>query len=133
MIRALFGIFLVLHGVVHLLYLGQSQRVFELQPGMVWPDGAWLSRSVGVGSLRTGASVALGVAALGFAAAGIALLAGQDWWRPVTVGAGVFSAAVYLALWDGTARRLDNQGGVGLLIDLALVAMALLRWPDFGL
>ena len=42
MIRTLFGIFIVLHGLVHLLYFGQSARYFELQPGMVWPDGSWL-------------------------------------------------------------------------------------------
>jgi hypothetical protein len=43
------GIFLVLHGLVHLLYFGQSARYFELKPGMTWPDGAWaFSRLLGV-------------------------------------------------------------------------------------
>ena len=41
MFRIIFGIFIILHGLVHLLYFGQSTRYFELQPGMVWPDGAW--------------------------------------------------------------------------------------------
>ena len=35
MLTILFGIFLILHGLVHLLYAGQSSRLFELQPGMV--------------------------------------------------------------------------------------------------
>ena len=35
--RFVFGVFIVLHGLVHLLYFGQSARYFELKPGMVWP------------------------------------------------------------------------------------------------
>jgi hypothetical protein len=35
------GLFLILHGLVHLLYLGQSARLFELRSGMVWPDHSW--------------------------------------------------------------------------------------------
>jgi hypothetical protein len=31
------GIFFLLHGLVHLLYAGQSLRFFELRPGMTWP------------------------------------------------------------------------------------------------
>ena len=44
MATVIFGVFLMLHGLVHLLYLGQSQRFFELQPGMTWPDGPGRSR-----------------------------------------------------------------------------------------
>ncbi len=33
---ALIGLFLALHGVVHLLYFGQSAQLLELQAGMVW-------------------------------------------------------------------------------------------------
>ena len=34
MLKITWVIFLVLHGIVHLLYAGQSWRVFELRP--VW-------------------------------------------------------------------------------------------------
>ncbi len=37
MLRFIAGAFIVLHGLVHLLYAGQSRRLFELRPGMVWP------------------------------------------------------------------------------------------------
>ncbi len=36
------GVFLILHGLVHLLYAGQALRYFELRPGMTWPDASWL-------------------------------------------------------------------------------------------
>jgi len=37
MLTIILGIFCILHGLVHLLYAGQSRRLFELRPGMVWP------------------------------------------------------------------------------------------------
>jgi hypothetical protein len=40
MITIIADIFLILHGLVHLLYAGQGWRFFEIRPGMVWPDGA---------------------------------------------------------------------------------------------
>ena len=41
MIRVLAGVFLALQGAVHLLYLGPSARLFELQPGTIRPEGSW--------------------------------------------------------------------------------------------
>ena len=41
MVRILVSLLVILHGLVHLLYFGQSARLFELQPGMGWPDGSW--------------------------------------------------------------------------------------------
>jgi len=38
MIKIGIALFLILHGLVHLLYLGQSRCLFELQPDMEWPD-----------------------------------------------------------------------------------------------
>jgi hypothetical protein len=133
MLRILFGIFIVLHGLVHLLYFGQSARYFELQPGMVWPDGSWLfSRLLGEGGNRTLASILLVLAAIGFVAAGISVFAGQSWWHPVLVGSAIFSSAIFILFWDGAVQQLDNKGGVGILINLAiLVALFGFQWPDF--
>lgn len=125
------GIFLILHGLVHLLYSGQSWRLFELQPGMIWPDGSWaFSRLLGDGGTRWLASAACIVAAAAFAAGGVGLLLQQPWWRPIVVSAAVFSAVVYLLLWDGALQNLDGKGGVGILINLAILAVVVvLRWP----
>lgn len=133
MIRIIFGVFFVMHGLVHLLYFGQSARYFELQPGTVWPDGSWaFSRLVGNEATRVLASSACILAAIGFVAGGIGILVRQVWWQPVVVGSAVFSAVVYLLFWDGTLQKLDDKGGVGVLINIAiLVALLILRWPDF--
>ena len=131
MLRTLFAIFMVLHGLVHLLYFGQSWRLFELQPGMVWPDGSWaFAKLLGDEATRVLASVGCILAAAGFVAGGIGLLVKQAWWRPAVVGSAAFSAIIFLLLWDGGLQQLDNKGGVGLLINVAiLVAVLVFQWP----
>ena len=42
-VRIVLGIFMVLHGLVHLLYFGHGLRFFEL-PDLAWPDGSWVFR-----------------------------------------------------------------------------------------
>jgi uncharacterized membrane protein YphA (DoxX/SURF4 family) len=134
MLRFIIGVFIVLHGLVHLLYFGQSWRLFELQPGMVWPEGSWtFSKFLGDEATRLLASIACILAALGFVAGGAAILLGQAWWRPVVVGAAAFSTVVFLLFWNGKLQQLANQGAIAILINIAiLVAVLILRWPDFG-
>jgi hypothetical protein len=127
-----FGGLLVLHGLVHLLYAGQGWRFFALQPGLAWPDGSWaFSRLLGDEATRTLAGIACVLAAAGFLAGGSGVLAGQEWWRPVVVGAAALSAGAFALFWDGRVRQLDDQGGIGLLLDAAtLVAVLVARWPE---
>jgi len=131
MMSILFAVFLILHGLVHVLYFGQSARYFELQPGMVWPDGSWaFSRLLGEVGNRNLANVLLLLAAIVFVAGGIGIFARQSWWRPVILAAALFSSFIYLLLWDGGWSHLDNKGGVGILINLAiLLALLVFRWP----
>ena len=131
MIRVLFAVFLVLHGLVHLLYFGHSARYFELQPGLTWPDGAWaFSKILGNEGTRSLASVLLVLIALVFAAGGIGLLVRQTWWRPLAAAAAAASGLLYLLLWDGSLQKLADKGLVGLLINLAILLLVLVfNWP----
>jgi len=132
MFRIIFGIFIMLHSFVHLLYFGQSSRYFELKTGMAWPDGAWaFSTLLGNEATRKLASILLILIAIGLVAGGVGLLLNQTWWRPVVVGATVFSSVVYVLLWNGRTQNLDGQGAVGILINIAiLVSMLILGWPS---
>jgi hypothetical protein len=134
MLRLIVGVFLILHGLVHLLYFGQSWRLFELQPRMVWPDGSWaFSRLLGNETTRLLASISCVLAAIGFVAGGTGMLAGQTWWRPATVASAVFSALLFVLCWDGGMQRLDNKGLFAILINAAiLVSVLVLRWPNLG-
>jgi hypothetical protein len=126
MVRLMAGVFLVLHGLVHLLYSGQSQRLFALQPGMVWPDGSWaLSKLFGDEATRLLAGASCVLAAAGFVAGGIGVFANQRWWRPVVVGVATFSAVAFILFWDGGLRDLDDKGAFAILINAAIVAAVL--------
>jgi hypothetical protein len=134
MLRIIFGVFMLLHGLIHLLYVGQSARLFELQPGLVWPDGSWaFSKLIGDETTRTLASILYALAAVGFVAGGIGILVKQAWWNPVVVVSAAFSAVVVILLWDGGLQRLADKGAIAVLINLAiLVAVLVLRWPKLG-
>ncbi len=131
MAKIFFGIFLILHGLVHLLYAGQSWRLFELRPEMTWPDGSWLfSRFLGDETIRMLVTVSLVLATLGFIAGGLGLFFRADWWRSVTAISAALSSLLFLVCWNGRFQALDDQGGVGLLINLAIVlAIMVFKWP----
>jgi hypothetical protein len=134
MIDIIAGIFLVLHGLVHLFYFGQSRRLFELQAGMVWPDGSWaFSKLLGEDGTRRLAGIFCILATAGFVIAGAGIFFGQSWWRMVVVASAAFSGILYILFWNGRMQQLANQGGIGLLIDAAiLVAVLGFEWPQFN-
>ena len=131
MLRIILGLSMVLHGLVHLLYFGQSARFFELKPGMVWPDGSWaFSKLLGDGTTRGLASVFLVLAAAGFIASGAGVLFNLGWWRGLVVGVAVFSTLIFLLFWDGGMQNLDGKGAVAILINLAILAVVLVWKPS---
>jgi hypothetical protein len=132
MLAFLYGIFVLLHGLVHLWYVVLSQRWVEFQAEMGWTGESWLfSPLLGDGATRGLATVLYSLAALGFVIGGLGVLARQDWWRPVVLGSAAFSAAVVLLFWDGGLQRIVEKGLLGFLINVALlVALLVFDWPS---
>jgi hypothetical protein len=129
--RVLVALFLVGHGLVHAIYVGQARRLFEVQPGASWPDGSWaLARVWGDPATRWLVAIVFALVAAAFAVAGAALLLPAPWWAPVATAAAVASAATLLLAWDGRLRDVGVQGAYALALDAAIVALAVLvRWP----
>lgn len=124
--RILGGAFVLLHGIVYALYAGHSGRLYELQNGLPWPEGSWFfSPILGSDATRTLGTVACLVVAVGFVAGGIAILTQQTWWRPLLIIVALFSAGLFLLLWDGRMQQLDGQGAIGLLVSVAILVVAL--------
>ena len=98
---------------------------------MLWPDGSLIfSRLLGDGAARNLASVMLVLAAIGFVIGGAGILFRQGWWRPVITGTAGFSTMIFVLFWDGIAQALDNKGGIGALINIAILVIVLvLKWP----
>jgi len=123
MVQFSLGIFLMMHAVVHLLYAGQAARMFELRLGLKWPECSWLLRRfLGARTVQVLAAVSMLLAGLAFLVAGVGTVTFQEWWRAAVSGAAVFSALMFILLWDGRMKELDAQGAVGVAIDLTLVA-----------
>jgi len=60
----------------------------------------------------------------------VGLFAQAEAWQAVTVYASIFSTVVFALFWDGKFHALADQGGIGLLIDMIVLAAALsLNWP----
>jgi hypothetical protein len=128
MIRLVLVLFIILHGLVHLLYAGQARRLFELRPGLVWPDDSWLlSGRLDAPAVRNLAGLLYVLAAAGFVLGGIGLLIGQPWSRTVVVASALLSTGGVLLFWDGTAQKLPDQGLIAVLINIGLAALFLLQ------
>lgn len=132
-LKFILGAFFLLHGMVHLLYAGQTLGLFELQPGLAWPEGAWvLWRLLGERATRIVAGVACGLTAAGFAVGGTALLVGQAWWRPLIGFVVAFSMIVFVLLWNGRLERLADQGWIAVLLDAAILVGLFVLRPSLG-
>jgi hypothetical protein len=123
------GIFMLLHGLVHLWYFTLSRGLVEFQPDMGWTGRSWLfTNLLGDAATRALASVLYVVATGGFVSASIGILSQQAWWRPVTLIAAIFSTIVIILFWDGSLQMPVQKGLLGVLINsVILVALLLLR------
>lgn len=125
------GVFLILHAIVHLLYAGQSLHLFELRSGMLWPDEARLFAALADRqAVRWLAGGMLALCALAYFAGGVGLIAQQPWGTSLGFLAALLSSVTFVLFWDFRLQGLDDQGGVGVLINLAVaVALRLWFWP----
>ena len=126
--KIVFGIFFILHGLVHFLYFGHSSRFFELTPGMSWPDGSWtFSKLLKKRPVRIMAGNLCLLAMTGFIISGIEFLIGHPDRYILAVGSAFFSTITYLLFWNGKYEKMDNQGGIGILINLAIIVWFLAK------
>lgn len=126
MLRFAIGIFIILHGLVHLWYVTLSQGLVEFQPEMGWAGNSWLlSNLLGDAATRSLASAGYILGAIAFAAAGVGILVNSGWWRPMLLGSAVFSSAVIALLWDGSTQMLVQKGLLGLAINVAILVALL--------
>jgi hypothetical protein len=132
MLRVLTGLFILLHGLVHLWYFSLSQRLVEFQPEMGWSGRSWiLSNLLGDSTTRSLAGVLYVLATIAFVVSGISIFIQAEWWRPVLVASAVFSSVIILLLWDGSTQLLVQKGLIGLIINIViLITLLLLKWPS---
>jgi hypothetical protein len=116
-IRIVIGLLLMIHGFAH----------WQITTGWgkVTADST-VVRAVGMGdSALASLGTALWVVALlSFNLAGIAIFAGQGWWRALAIGAAVVSLLVMGLFWQPNSI-------IGAAVDVGiLIALLWARWPE---
>lgn len=126
--RLLVGLFLALHGLVHLWYVVLSQGWVEVEEQMGWTGHSWLlSSGLPRETVLLLGSASYAVVTLGFVAGGLGYVLRQDWWPTVLAGAAVLSTVTIVALWDGEFDLLVEKGILGVLINLGILIYLFVR------
>lgn len=126
MLGFLGGLFIVLHGLVHVWYVVLSQKLVAFQPAMGWTGRSWLlTNLLGDSSARSFASLLYALATLSMVAAGIGVMAGGVWGRWILTSAAVLSSVTIFIFWDGSLNLIAQKGLLGLVINVViLIALA---------
>ncbi|HEX6230809.1 MAG TPA: hypothetical protein VF029_03775 [Actinomycetota bacterium] len=115
MLRIVVGLFLIAHGLVHLLYLGPRPEDDPRFPFV--PEDRWFARAVGLepgGAKAVAGGIAI-ACALVLLVSGIALFVDADLWEPTAAIGAVISLVVLLLFFH---RWLL----IGIAIDVAILA-----------
>lgn len=116
------GFLLIAHGYVHFMYVASSQKWLDPGEGWGWNGKSWLlSKSFDQGSILNAASVLFLLVALGFVAGAIGYVLALDWWVAVLAGSAILSSILYVLMWDGEGTGLFEKGGLGVLINIAVL------------
>lgn len=113
------------HGLVYAStpFWGQAANVFQNWKG----SAALLGGAVTGGSLRAVVTGLWAVAGAGFVlmAVGVAFSGPLPWlWRPTAVVGSLFGIASFALFWDGQTSQFAEQGGIGMVICLVVLAAA---------
>ena len=132
--KTIIAIFMVLHGVVYLIYLGHSLRYFELKPGMKWPVESWIFPVFASDkTIKIISGIGCFLSFIGFALTGILILTNKLIWLSIAFVTAMFSSVFFMLLWNGKKKNFDGQGGIGVVINLLIIAAILLfQYINFG-
>ncbi len=127
MLRSLLGLFVILHGPVHLWFFTLSQRLVEFKPEMTWTGKSWIfSNFLGDSTIRFIASTLFVLAAIAFVISGVGIFARAEWWWQMLLGSAIFSSTILFLLWDGSMQLIIQKGLIGFLISLVTLIVLLL-------
>ncbi|MBN2177553.1 MAG: hypothetical protein JW722_07845 [Demequinaceae bacterium] len=127
--RIAFGIFIIGHAFIHLMFVGQALRWFENRPGSRWPDGAALfPSSIPDGMIRAFAAASIGLTGIAMVVGGVGVILQADWSTRVVIGSAVLVSIAHAAFWNGDWKTSPDQGLYGVIINVAvIVAMLVVR------
>ena len=104
-------------------FWGQAANVFQNWKG----SAALLGGAITGGSLKALVTGLWAVAGAGFVlmAVGVAFAGPLPWlWRPTAVVGSLFGITSFALFWDGQTSQFSEQGGIGMVICLVILAAA---------
>lgn len=124
MVKTIVALVLLGHGIGHIMgFLAAWTSI-----PMGFTDRPWL---LGDAAIDSGLGRAFGViwlvALAGFVAAGVGLLAGQDWWKAAAVAAAVVSLVVILPWWNTVT---PGSKLAAVLVDVITLIVLFSPWGD---
>lgn len=126
MLQILTGIFIILHGLVHLWYVVLSLNWVEFQPDMGWTGRSWLLSGVLQDpAMRTTSAVLFIASAIAFVISGVGILINVDWLDTVIMISAILSTMVLVVFWDGSLDMIVQKGLIGVLINLTIIAITI--------
>lgn len=126
-LKFILGLFLILHGLIHLLYLTLSQDIIT-DPSIHWSRESWLLSSfLSDGLLKQISFILFSASILFFVAAGLLYMTEFKRRRAAVYFSAIFSSMTILIFWNGTLQHLDDQGFVGIIINIAIMIIVYLR------
>ncbi len=127
MLKVLFGLFIMLHGLVYLWYVVLSYGLVEFQPDMGWTgESRLLSGVLGESKTRSLAGILYIVATVAFVVSGIGIFAGAEWRHSLLLGSAILSSVIILLYWDGKMEMFIQKGLGGLLINAGIIVASTL-------
>ena len=126
----LMAVVILLHGLAHLWYVTLSLRWVAFRPEMGWSGESWLLSSLFADDVvRILATILYTIAALGFIASGVGMLAAKQWFRAVMLWSAAISLIAIVLFWDGGTSQLVEKGLLGLVINvLAIIGVLVANW-----
>ena len=101
---------------------------------MSWPDNAWLFapffRKRAVRILAGNFCILSG---MGFIVSALAVFSHHSTWDILAIGSSVFSSFGYITFWNGKLEKMNDQGAIAIIINIALMlSITVLQWPQFN-
>lgn len=123
MLHWIYAIFILLHGLVHMLYIALAQRWIEPLPKSGdFSGSSWLfTRFLGEQGTRTLGTVAFSLVTLMFVITAVGLAFGQAWSPSWLAASAIASSLTVGLMWDGRLQALDEKGFIGVLINIVLL------------
>ena len=122
------GIFIILHGLVHMWYVVLSYQGVAYQPDMGWNGKSWLFSSIlPQATVRSITGILFILATIAFVISGIGIFIKAEWLNIFILSSAIFSTLILTLFWDGKLEMIVQKGLIGVLINLAIIAVVLIR------